>query len=66
MEMKRINYMLDRHFMKFLTQIVGCPEGCFLRVWVSKKTPRCPAGQYHDDDKDNNFNNNDDYNKKKL
>ena len=22
----------------------GCPEGCFLRVWVSKKTPGHPAG----------------------
>ena len=22
----------------------GCPGGCFLRVWVSKKTSRRPAG----------------------
>ena len=28
--------------------ILTCPEGCSLRVWVSKKTPISPAGQDHD------------------
>ena len=41
MEMKTINDMLetDVHFVRFLTKEFGCPEGWFLRVWVSKKTP---------------------------
>ena len=26
-------------FVEFLTKRIGCPEGCFLMVWVSKKTP---------------------------
>ena len=29
----------DWHFKKFLTEKFGCPEGCYLRAWVSKKTP---------------------------
>ena len=39
-EMKKINYMLEIDiFKKFLTKIFACPEGCFLRVWVSKRHP---------------------------
>ena len=26
---------------------IGCPEGFFFRVWVSKKAPRRPAGLDH-------------------
>ena len=44
MEMRKINYKLE----KFLTNFFGCPEGCFFMVWVSKKTPRRPAGEDHD------------------
>ena len=47
LEMKKVKlYALD--FKKFLTIFFGCPEGCFLRVWLSKKTPRHPAGQDHE------------------
>ena len=46
MEMKKINYMLEIDFFKkILTKESGCPGGCFLRVWVSKKTPRRPPGR---------------------
>ena len=45
MEMKIFNYMLEIDILRnSSTKKIGCPEGCFLRVWVSKKTPRCPAG----------------------
>ena len=45
MEMKIFKlYAWDWHLKKILTKSFGCPEGCFLRVWVSKKTPRRPAG----------------------
>ena len=45
MEMKKFDCMLEIDiFKKFLIKEFGCPEGCFLRVWVSKKTPRRPAG----------------------
>ena len=44
MEMKKFNYMLEIDILKkSLSKIFGCPEGCFSRVWVSKKTPRRPA-----------------------
>ena len=46
MEMKKLNYMLrtrDWHFKKFLTKTFGCPEGCFFRVWVSKKATQTPC-----------------------
>ena len=42
MEMKKINDMLETDV--FITKKFGCSEGCFLMVWVSKKTPRRPAG----------------------
>ena len=45
MMMKKFNDMLEIDiFKKFLSKEYGCPDGCFLRVWVSKKTPRRPAG----------------------
>ena len=45
MEMRKLNYMLEiKKFKKFFTKVFGCPKGCFLRVWVSKKTLRRPAG----------------------
>ena len=54
MKMKIFNYMLEIDILRNSSQIYffwgggggggGCPEGCFLRVWVSKKTPRRPAG----------------------
>ena len=28
---------MRQHFRKFLTNEFGCPEGSFLRVWVSKR-----------------------------
>ena len=44
---KKKFYAWDCHFKKFLTKKFGCPEGWFLRVRVSKKTPRRPAGLDH-------------------
>ena len=39
-EMKKVNYMLEIDVLKkFLTEKFGCPEGCFLKVWVSKRHP---------------------------
>ena len=32
-------YPWDWHFKKFLTKRFGCPEGCLLRFWVSKRCP---------------------------
>ena len=41
MMMKKFNYMFEIDILrKFPHKKIGCPEGCFLRVWVSKKTPR--------------------------
>ena len=43
--MKKFNYKLEIDiFSKFHTIEFGYPEGFFLRVWVSKKAPRRPAG----------------------
>ena len=42
---KIINYMLEIDIYRNSPQKIECPEGCFLRVWVSKKTARRPAGQ---------------------
>ena len=42
--MKKINYKLEIEVFRNSTQKIGCPEGFFLRVWVSKKAPRRPAG----------------------
>ena len=39
MEMKKFNNMTDKNFQKSLKKKCGCPEGCFLRVWVSKRLP---------------------------
>ena len=46
MEMKVFNYVFEidilrnsSHFKKFLTIFFGCFEGCFSRVWVSKRRP---------------------------
>ena len=39
MEMKKINYMLEID-IEIPHKKFGYPEGCFLRVSVSKKTPR--------------------------
>ena len=36
-------------FLEIPLKCFGCPEGWFLRVWVSKKTPRRPAGYDHGD-----------------
>ena len=36
MEIKKINDMLETEILKkFLTKKIGCPEGRFLKVWVS-------------------------------
>ena len=44
-EMKKINNKLEIEiFRKFIQKEIGCPEGFFLKVWVSKKAPRHPAG----------------------
>ena len=32
-------YAYGWHFKKFLMKEFGCPEGCFLRVWVSERWP---------------------------
>ena len=48
-EMKKFNYKLEIGIFRNSSQNqIGCPEGFFLRVWVSKKAPRRPAGQDHD------------------
>ena len=40
-EMKKINYNLEIEIFRNSTQKkIGCPEGFFLKVWVSKKAPR--------------------------
>ena len=43
-EMKKFNYKLEIEIFRNSTPKIGCPEGFFLRVWVSKKAPRRPAG----------------------
>ena len=44
-EMKEFNYKLKIEIFRNSThKKIGCPEGFFLRVWVSKKAPRRPAG----------------------
>ena len=44
-EMKEFNYKLKIEIFRNSTRKkIGCPEGYFLRVWVSKKAPRRPAG----------------------
>ena len=40
-------YAWDWHFKKFLTKKFGSPEGCFLRVWVSKKTPKLTKTMFY-------------------
>ena len=41
MEMKIFNHMLEIDILRNSSQsFLGVLEGCFLRVWVSKKTPR--------------------------
>ena len=41
----KFNIMLETDiFKRFSQKKLGCHEGCFLRVWVSKKTPRHPTG----------------------
>ena len=44
MEMEKFKYMLEIDILRNSSQKIGCPEGYFLRVWVSKKIPRRPAG----------------------
>ena len=40
MEMKKFNYMLEIDTLRNSSpKKTGCPEGCFLRVWVSKRHP---------------------------
>ena len=44
-EIKKFNYNLEIEISRNSTQKkFGCPERFFLRVWVSKKAPRRPAG----------------------
>ena len=44
-EMKKFNYKLEIGIFRNSTQkYLGCSEGFFLRVWVSKRAPRRPAG----------------------
>ena len=35
---------LRLRFLEIPHKKIGCPEGFFLRVWVSKKAPRRPSG----------------------
>ena len=45
MEMKKFNYMLEINVLRNSSQkSLGALRGAFLGVWVSKKTPRRPAG----------------------
>ena len=44
MEMDTFKYMLEIDILRNSSQKIGCPDGCFLRVWVSKKTHRRHAG----------------------
>ena len=45
MEMKKFNYMLEIDILRnFSQKNLGVVRGAFLRVWVSKKTPRHPVG----------------------
>ena len=45
MEREKFIYMLEINILRnFSQKQIGCPEVCFLRGWVSKKTPRRPAG----------------------
>ena len=47
-EMKKFNYKLEIEIFRNSTlKKFGCPEGFVLRVWVSKKAPRRPAGLDH-------------------
>ena len=46
---EKFNNMLEIDILRNSSQFFfwgggGCPEGYFSRVWVSKKTPRRPAG----------------------
>ena len=42
---EKFNYMLEIDILrKFSPKFLGVLRGVFLRVWVSKKTPRRPAG----------------------
>ena len=42
---KTFNYNLEIEIFKNSTlKKIGCPEGFFLKVWVSNKAPRRPAG----------------------
>ena len=44
-EMKKFDYMLEIDILRNPSpKIVGVLRGPFLRVWVSKRTPRSPAG----------------------
>ena len=44
-EMKKFNYKLEIEIFRNSTlKRFGCPDRFFLRVWVSKKAPRRPAG----------------------
>ena len=45
MEMKIFNYILEIDILRISSQggFLG-ENGCFLGFWVSKKTPRGPAG----------------------
>ena len=44
-ELKKFNYKLEIDIFRNSAQIFfRCPEGFLLRVWVSKKAPRRPAG----------------------
>ena len=45
MEKKKVINGLEIDILRNSSQkICGCPEGWFLRVWESKKTPKRPAG----------------------
>ena len=49
MEIKKYQLYINFRFTfkEIPLKCCGCPEGCFLRVWVSKKTSRRPAGLDH-------------------
>ena len=40
---KIFNYMLEFDILGNAPENIGCPEGCFLRLW-ERKTPIHPAG----------------------
>ena len=43
MEMDKFKYMLEIDISRNSSQKIGCPDGCFLRVWVSMLAKTLPG-----------------------